>query len=78
MSMYGITRGLDGRFYCACRIQDGVERWVERTLKEAKRSVKRAAKILNGMQIKKRDIELFKEIRVDAPPPTMVVEWDGE
>ena len=59
--MYRIIQKLDGTYLCELMIQDGTERWDETDLEEAKKSMKRAAKIWNGTEIKKKDIELYRE-----------------
>ena len=58
--MYRIIEKFNGTFRCEVVIQDGTERWTEKTLEEAKTSVKSAAKVLNGTKIKKKDIELYR------------------
>ena len=67
--MYRIVEKLDGKFLCEVMIQDGTERWAEYSLKDAKKSVKRAASFFNGTKIKTKDIEIYKEI---SAPTTFV------
>lgn len=46
-------------YRCECDIQDGTERWKDKTLKEAIKNMKYAAKSFNNTEIKKKDIEIY-------------------
>ena len=59
--MYTIVKGMDGRFHCQGRLQDGAERWIKDTLDEAVASMKKFARVLNGTKIKKKDITFLQE-----------------
>jgi hypothetical protein len=69
--MYRITKLLCGFYWCECQLQDGNERFQERTLEDAIDAVKKFAKVMNGTKIKKKDIAFFKEEMVK--PTTTVV-----
>ena len=49
--MYMVTELGPDRFLCEVTVQDGHERWHERSLEEAERAVVCAAKCLNGVDI---------------------------
>lgn len=49
--MYMVTECGPGDFLCEVMVQDGHERWHERSLKEAVQSVISGAKVLNGTVI---------------------------
>lgn len=59
--MYKIIRLLNGTFACQFRLQDGTEYYTETTLEKAIAHAKLFAKVMNGMKIKKRDIEFYRE-----------------
>jgi hypothetical protein len=61
--MYTIFK-TDGTFHCEGRLQDGTERWTKPTLEEAIKSMKHFAKVMNGMKIKKKDIQFFESKEV--------------
>lgn len=73
--MYQIVLGLDGKYYCICRVQDGTERWTESDLETAVTKVKEFAKVMNGTKIKRKEISFFKEIVVQK---SEYVPWDGK
>lgn len=62
--MYKIGLGLDGIYYCEGKLQDGTERWEEKTFQAAIKSMKAFAKAANGTKIKKRQISYFREVTV--------------
>lgn len=72
--MYTITKCLDGKFFCECIIQDGTERWLKQDIDEAVNSMKRAAEILNGAKIKKRDIS-FRQQREILETTIEYIPW---
>ena len=53
---YTITQLGQDRFACGIMIQDGWERWEERSLDEAVQSVIHAGKALNGMELTSENI----------------------
>lgn len=59
--MYTIILGLDGRYYCWGKLQDGTERWTENNLEAAIKSMKDFARFANHTKIKRKDIEFFQE-----------------
>ena len=59
--MYRIIQKQDGKFICEVQIQDGTERWTETSLEEAKKWVKKSMKSLNGTDIKKKSIPIYRE-----------------
>lgn len=58
MSLYSIVELGDSEklFQCACRIQDGTERWTEDTREKAVTNLIGAAKMMNGATITEKDI----------------------
>ncbi len=55
---YTITRLGQDKFACAVMIQDGWERWEEKTLDKAVQSVIGAAKTLNGAELTEKNISI--------------------
>lgn len=70
--MYRIIQRLNGGFECEVSVQDGTERFTATTLEEAKTAVKRSAKILNGVKIKKKSIEVYREEIPQIARPILV------
>lgn len=62
--MYTIIETTDKDYLCICQIQDGNERWSERSLGEAVDSMIRSAKTLNHTTIEKKDIVFYRQERV--------------
>ncbi len=62
MSMYSIIELGNGDFQCICRIQDGTERWPEKSKAIAMRSLIGAAKAMNGATITEQDIHFEAHI----------------
>ncbi len=56
--MYQVTQLKTGRFTCWGMVQDGSERWEEKTPREAVDSMVRFAKVMNGMTITQGDISI--------------------
>jgi hypothetical protein len=59
--MYSIVKLLDGKFFCTYHLQGGRESFYTFSLKGAVQELKLAAKVGNGVKIKKRDIKFFAE-----------------
>lgn len=63
--MYTIVKRLNGTFLCMGRIQDGTERWEEKSLDEAVKSMKSFAKVMNGARgehkLKRKHITFLQE-----------------
>ena len=76
--MYTIIYGLDGLFHCDCMIQDGHERWTEKSLEEAIKSMKVAADVLNHSKIKKKDITILKEVQKQVVDKDLKLFWYGK
>lgn len=62
--MYTIILGLDGKYHCQFRLQDGTEYYTEETLEAAVDHAKRFAKFMNGMKIKKKNITFLRQTPV--------------
>lgn len=58
--MYTIILKLDGSYACEGRLQDGTERWIEKDVRSAIKSMKQFAKVMNGAKIKKKDIKFYQ------------------
>lgn len=69
--MYRIANNGYGVYFVECGIQDGTERWEEHDLEAAIKSLKHAAKWLNGTKLKRKDIEYFEVV----PPREVKVQW---
>jgi hypothetical protein len=69
--MYTIILGLDGKYHCQFRLQDGTEYYVEDSLESAIKGAKAFAKAYNHSKIKKKDITFLRERQVAA------VEYDS-
>jgi hypothetical protein len=50
-------------------IQDGTERWFKKTLPEAIKSLKTAAKAFNNCKLETKDIEVYEERQVVPVTP---------
>lgn len=77
--MYTIIELPNGTYRCKGRLQDGTERWErwnESTLDAAIKSMKKFAKVLNGVKIKKRDITYLRPEMVVTPKYMKYVEYD--
>ena len=72
--MYQIVKGLDGKFYCSVRLQDGVEMWTDDTLEEAIRTVISGAKTCNNATITEKNIVFLQE-QTQVRTVTVVVPW---
>lgn len=73
--MYVITRLLNGKFYCAFRLQDGTEYYTYATLEEAIRGAKSFAKVVNhNPKLKKKNITFLQETRKRVTQSNYV-EW---
>jgi hypothetical protein len=60
--MYTIILGLDGKYHCQFRLQDGTEYYTEPTLETAIAHAKKFARIVNGdKKLKKKDIAFYKQ-----------------
>lgn len=70
--MYTIIKGLDGKFHCQFRLQDGTEYYTEDSLEVAIEHAKNFAKTMNGTKIKKKDITFLQEARKRE---TRLIEW---
>lgn len=64
MSMYTIVKNLKGGFSVSCTIQDGVETYQCKTEDEAVKKLIRAAKVMNGTKITRKDIDFGEEHHV--------------
>ena len=60
--MYRVSKLSDSLWNCQVQIQDGTERWTEKTREEAVFSVIKAARTLNSTYIKESDIEIINEV----------------
>jgi hypothetical protein len=58
----------DGSFLCEYRIQDGTERFTEKTLNDAIHGLISAARAMNGSFITEKNIEVRDEVVVPNPP----------
>lgn len=67
--MYQITMLTNGEWLVECMIQDGWERWHEKTKQEAIYSLIQAAKTLNGSYIREDDITMMAI--PDSPVPVI-------
>jgi hypothetical protein len=65
--MYDITRLLNGEWLVECRIQDGTERWREKSREAAVHSLISGARVLNHGYIREDDISFHEE---QLQPPT--------
>jgi hypothetical protein len=70
--MYAIYKKADGEYACEGKVQDGTERWTEKTLEAAVKSMKRHAKFMNGTKIKRKHIHYFEPRTVVEPQWTEV------
>jgi hypothetical protein len=70
--MYKIIALSVGTFRCVGQLQDGIERWDMPTLSEAIKSMKQFAKTMNGMKIKKKNIEF---LRIEEVRETRLVQY---
>lgn len=59
--MYEIYIRQDGTFSCVGRLQDGTEYWDEKSLSAAIISVKKFARAMNGVKIKRSDITIYEQ-----------------
>lgn len=75
--MYQLYEQPDGTYVGYCRIQDGTEKFTAPNLKEAVKSMKEHARLLNGKQnLKKRDIALYRQLhQVVVDTRWVQVEW---
>lgn len=74
---YTITQLGQDKFACGVMIQDGWERWEERTLDEAVRSVIDAAKVLNGTELTRENISIVFPVADVPDRRTETVPSDG-
>ena len=61
MSNYRVIKKYDGTFACEIMIQDGWERWTEKTLDIAIGSVVAAARAYNHVYIHRNEVVVFEE-----------------
>lgn len=77
--MYTIVKRLDGTYLCMGRLQDGTERWEEKSLDAAVKSLKKFAKTMNGARgehkLKRKGITFLKEQQVSE---IKCVPWNPE
>jgi hypothetical protein len=66
--MYSITKLQNGEWLVECRIQDGTERWREKSRQEAVHSLISGARVLNHSYIREDDISFYEE---QPKPPTV-------
>lgn len=71
--MYTIIKGLDNKFHCEGGLQDGVERWEEKTLSTAVKSMIMFALTCNNDKIKKKDITYLQSVEVIG---SKLVKWE--
>ncbi len=65
----------NNKWLCCCRIQDGTERWYESTLAEAKKSLIKGARVLNGSYITASEITVH-EMQPPKPLEVSQAEYD--
>lgn len=75
MAMYEIVKNTDGTFACIGRLQDGTERWTEKTLAGAVKSMVQFARVMNGTKLTRKGIAFYRQrvVRQSVYEP-----WDGK
>ncbi len=74
--MYTIIKCLDGKFYCEGRVQDGIERWEELTLRKAIGSMQVFADVGNhDKEFTEKSITFKKVMRIDKSE-IHLVDWN--